>query len=103
MFNPPRTDELKKIVTIQLERVKKRLEEKKLGLELTEDAKDYLARVGYDPTFGARPLKRLIQKEFENELAKELLSGTFTEGDTIKVNYDGDKVIFTKTTQKVKI
>ena len=102
VFNPLRTDELKRIIDIQLERVTKRLEEKKLKLELTEDAKDHLARVGYDPAFGARPLKRLIQKELENELAKELLSGRFTEGDTIKVDYDGDKVLFSKISEKVK-
>jgi ATP-dependent Clp protease ATP-binding subunit ClpB len=102
VFNPLRTDELTKIVDIQVERIKKRLEEKKLKLELTDDAKEHLARVGYDPTFGARPLKRLIQKELENELARELLSGNFTEGDTIKADYDGDKVIFSKVGQKVK-
>ena len=102
VFSLLRTDELKKIVDIQLERIKKRLEEKKLKLELTEDAKDHLATVGYDPTFGARPLKRLIQKELENELAKELLSGKFTEGDIVKVDYDGDKVVFSKIAEKVK-
>ena len=80
----------------------KRLEEKKIKLELTEDAKDHLARVGYDPTFGARPLKRLIQKELENELAIELLSGRFLEGDTVKVDYDGDKLKFSKVSEKVK-
>lgn len=102
VFNLLRTDELKKIVDIQLERIKKRLEEKKLKLELTEDAKDHLATVGYDPTFGARPLKRLIQKELENELAKELLSGKFIEGDMVKVDYDGDKMVFSKVAEKVK-
>ena len=101
VFNPLRTDQLKTIVDIQLERVKKRLEDKKLKLELTNDAKDHLATVGYDPIFGARPLKRLIQKELENELAKELLSGKFTEGDTIKVDYDGEKVTFSKVAEKV--
>lgn len=102
VFNPLRIDELKKIVDIQLERVRKRLEEKKLKLELTDDAKDYLARIGYDPTFGARPLKRLIQKDLENELAKELLSGKFTEGDTIKADFDGDKIMFSKVVEKVR-
>lgn len=102
VFNPLRTFELKKIVDIQLERVKQRLEEKKLKLELTEDAKDHLAVIGYDPTFGARPLKRLIQKELENELAKELLSGKFSEGDTVKADYDGEKMIFAKVAEKVK-
>ncbi|MBI3590664.1 MAG: ATP-dependent chaperone ClpB [Candidatus Melainabacteria bacterium] len=103
VFNPLRANELKKIVDIQLERIIKRLEEKKLKLQLTDDAKDHLATVGYDPTFGARPLKRLIQKELENELARELLSGKFTEGDTVKVDYDGDKVVFSKINEKVKI
>ena len=103
VFNPLKTDELKKIVDIQLLRITKRLEDRKLKLKLTEDAKDHLARIGYDITFGARPLKRLIQKELENELAKELLSGTFTEGDTINVDYDGDKVVFSKVIQKVKV
>lgn len=102
VFNPLKTSELTKIVDIQLERIKKRLEERKIKLELTGDAKEHLARVGYDPTFGARPLKRLIQKELENELAKELLSGRFSEGDVIKVDYDGEKVVFTKLPQKVK-
>ena len=102
VFNLLRTDELKKIVDIQLELVKKRLEDRKIKFELTDDAKDYLARIGYDPTFGARPLKRLIQKELENELAKELLGGKFAEGDTIKADYDGDKVLFSKVIQKVK-
>ncbi len=103
VFNPLKTSELTKIVDIQLEHIKKRLEERKIKLELTDDAKEHLARVGYDPTFGARPLKRLIQKELENELAKELLSGRFSEGDIIKVDYDGDKVVFTKLAHKVKI
>ncbi len=102
VFNPLRADQLKQIVDIQLEKIKKRLEDKKLKLELTNDAKDHLAVVGYDPTFGARPLKRLIQKELENELAKELLKGHFSEGDTIKVDYDGDKITFFKIVEKVK-
>ena len=103
VFNPLRADELKKIVNIQIERVKQRLEERKIRLELTDDVSDYLSRIGYDPTFGARPLKRLIQKELENELAGELLSGKFIEGDTIKVDYDSEKLIFSKDTEKVKI
>ena len=102
VFNALRADELKKIVYIQLEHIKNRLLDKKIKLELTEDAIDHLARIGYDPTYGARPLKRLIQKELENELAKELLSGKFAEGDNIKVDYDGDKIVFSKVTQKVK-
>lgn len=102
VFNALRAGELKKIVDIQVQRVIQRLEEKKIKVVLTDDAKDHLATVGYDPTFGARPLKRLIQKELENELAKELLSGKFAEGDTITVDHDGDKITFSKVIKKVK-
>lgn len=102
VFSPLRADELKRIVNIQISRVRKRLEDRKLNLELTKEAEDHLAVVGYDPTFGARPLKRLIQKELENELAKELLSGVFSDGDTIKVDFDGSKIVFSKTVEKVK-
>ena len=103
VFNPLRTDQLKHIVDIQLERVEQRLQEKKIKLNLTDDAKDYLARIGYDPIYGARPLKRLIQKDLENELAKEILSGKFSEGDTIKADFDGDKIEFTKVVEKAKV
>ncbi|MBI1858160.1 MAG: ATP-dependent chaperone ClpB [Candidatus Melainabacteria bacterium] len=102
VFSPLRANEIKKIVDIQIERVKDRLSEKKLQLDLTDDAKDHLATIGYDPTFGARPLKRLIQRELENELAKELLSGKFIEGDTIKVDYDGNKLEFSKIVKSKK-
>jgi ATP-dependent Clp protease ATP-binding subunit ClpB len=102
VFSPLKTDELKKIVHIQLDRVRKRLEDRKINLELSADAEDHLARVGYDPMYGARPLKRLIQKELENQLAKELLSGKFLEGDTIKADFDGNKMVFSKVAQKVK-
>jgi ATP-dependent Clp protease ATP-binding subunit ClpB len=102
VFNPLKANDLKRIVEIQLSRVKERLEEKKIKLELTDDAKDHLVTIGYDPTFGARPLKRLIQKELENELAKELLSGKFSEGDVIKIDYDGDRLVFSKVLEKVK-
>ena len=103
VFNPLRTEQLTKIVDIQLAFISKRLEDKKLKLEITKDAKEHLARAGYDPTFGARPLKRLIQKELENELAKDILSGRFAEGDTIKADYDGDKIDFSKVIEKVKV
>ena len=103
VFSPLRTDQLTKIVDIQLSHISKRLEDKKLKFEVTTDAKEHLGRAGYDPTFGARPLKRLIQRELENELARELLSGRFVDGDTIKVDFDGEKIFFTKVAEKVKI
>ncbi len=78
-------DDIKKIVEIQLKRLQVRLAGRKLGLELDDTARDYLAREGFDPAFGARPLKRLIQKKIENPLALELLAGKFKEGDTVRV------------------
>lgn len=97
VFSPLKANELKLIVDIQIQGLKKRLEERKIQLELSEDSKDHFSRVGYDPTFGARPLKRLIQKELENELAKELIAGKYTDGDTIKVDFNNDKVVFSKS------
>ena len=81
------------IVDIQLATLRKRLEERGLSLELTQRAKEYLSREGYQPAFGARPLKRLIQREIENELALNLLDGTFSEGATIKVDAEGGALV----------
>jgi ATP-dependent Clp protease ATP-binding subunit ClpB len=63
---------------------------------VTKAAARYLAEKGYDPAFGARPLKRAIQREIENELALKLLDGTFTEGDVIEVDASDDRLIFSK-------
>jgi ATP-dependent Clp protease ATP-binding subunit ClpB len=78
------------IVRNQLERVAKRLEDKKLSLSFTDDAVEFLAEVGYDPLFGARPIKRAIQMYLENPLAKEILAGRFTEGATISADKASD-------------
>ncbi|HUT52120.1 MAG TPA: ATP-dependent chaperone ClpB [bacterium] len=75
--------EIKKIVDIQVEKLAERLKERKIGLELTEAAKDYLAKAGYDPQYGARPLKRAIQREAADPLARAILEGKFKDGDTI--------------------
>jgi ATP-dependent Clp protease ATP-binding subunit ClpB len=87
---------LKQIVDIQLARLQKRLEERRITLQVTEAAKNYLARQGYDPHYGARPLKRLIQREVETALAKRLLAGEIREGQTVQLDYDerSDKLIF---------
>jgi ATP-dependent Clp protease ATP-binding subunit ClpB len=82
--------ELVKIAEIQFAHLAKRLLERGITLVLTDRAKEWLAERGYDPAFGARPLKRLLQKEIENELARRLLSGAFGEGDTVTVNLSGD-------------
>lgn len=86
LFKPLSKLEIRKIVDIQLERVQNMLKDKEITLEVSDDAKDWLAQLGYDVTYGARPLKRVIQKYLVNPLAQELLAGNFGDGDTIKVN-----------------
>jgi ATP-dependent Clp protease ATP-binding subunit ClpB len=77
------------IVEIQLRNLRKRLEERKIALELTPAAVEALSDEGYDPQFGARPLKRVIQQRLENEIAKRMLEAAFVEGDTIRVDHAG--------------
>jgi ATP-dependent Clp protease ATP-binding subunit ClpB len=86
VFHRLSRENLRSIVDIQLTRFVKRLQDRDITLEMTDEAKDYLAEVGYDPTFGARPLKRAIQQHLENRLAEEILAGSFVAGDTIKVD-----------------
>ncbi|HVO12412.1 MAG TPA: ATP-dependent chaperone ClpB [Vicinamibacteria bacterium] len=89
-------EQLEKIVDIQLQELRKRLAERKLHLEVTPEAKVLLAERGYDPVFGARPLKRTIQRMIENPLAVEVLAGRFHEGETIVVEPSGDTLRFKK-------
>ena len=83
MFTPLGRNDIRKILTLLLKGVQKMLEKQELSLELTDNALDLLADLGYDPQFGARPMKRVLQREIINQLSKELLSGTFSKGDTI--------------------
>ncbi len=94
IFNPLSEDLLRQIVLIQVDRMKKYLREKKLDISLTEKAIEYIAMVGYDPVYGARPLKRAIQKEIMNPLAMKLLNRTFPEGATVEVDYADNSIIF---------
>lgn len=87
LFHTLNRSELRQIIIIQLKRVQKLLADQKITLELSTAAQDYLVEVGYDPVYGARPLKRAIQRELENHLATKLLENTFTEGDGIMVDY----------------
>jgi len=91
-------EQIRQIVDIQLQDLQKRLLERKLILELTPAAKAALAERGYDPVFGARPLKRTIQRMIENPLAVEVLAGRFAEGDTVVVEPDGETFRFRKAT-----
>jgi ATP-dependent Clp protease ATP-binding subunit ClpB len=81
------------IVHLQLERLRKLLAEQKLSLDVSEQAIDLLCQEGYDPTYGARPLKRVIQRLLQDPLAKAILSGQFKPGDTIYVDRDGDRLL----------
>jgi ATP-dependent Clp protease ATP-binding subunit ClpB len=86
VFHPLAREQLRQIVEIQLTRLRKRLEERKIDLELTDKARDYLAEHGYDPSFGARPLKRLIQRELETALGRKLLAGEVRDNSHVKVD-----------------
>jgi ATP-dependent Clp protease ATP-binding subunit ClpB len=94
IFRSLTREQIKEIVGIQLRSVEGRLAERKLALELTENAQELLAELGWDPTYGARPLKRAIHKSILDRLALEVLEGTFHEGDTIVVDRDGSDLVF---------
>lgn len=94
VFNPLTCEMLKSIVDIQVKRMKKYLEDKRIDIVLTDAAKEHIAEIGYDPVFGARPLKRAIQKEILNLLALKLLDGTVREGDTVEVDYREGQIAF---------
>jgi ATP-dependent Clp protease ATP-binding subunit ClpB len=88
-------------VDIQLEYLRKLLAERKIKLTLTDAAKQHLADAGYDPTFGARPLKRVIQRELQDPLAMALLQGEFLEGSAINVDYREDSIVFEQANNPV--
>jgi len=88
--------DIERIIDIQLGLIRKRLQQRKLSLELTEGAKHYIAQAGYSPVYGARPLKRVLQKQILDPLALQLLEGAFVEGDRIVIDQDEGRVIFRK-------
>jgi ATP-dependent Clp protease ATP-binding subunit ClpB len=96
VFHPLEAEHIRKIVDIQLEYLKRRLHEREIGLTLDPAARDRIAQAGFDPVYGARPLKRAIQQQLENPLAQRILRGDFGPGDTIRVTADGDTIGFTK-------
>ncbi|MGY6528302.1 MAG: ATP-dependent chaperone ClpB [Cyanobacterium sp.] len=96
IFHSLKKEELRHIVTLQLARLQSLLGEQQIKIELTPEAQDYIVNVGYDPNYGARPLKRAIQKELENPLATKILDLTFTEGDTVLVKYEDGELVFAK-------
>ncbi|MBC7189157.1 ATP-dependent Clp protease ATP-binding subunit [Candidatus Aerophobetes bacterium] len=103
VFHPLSKEEIKKIVELMLEEEKKVLSEKDIKLEVTPEAKEMIAQEGYDPDFGARPLRRAIQRLIENPLAEEILLGKFKEGDTVVVSVKDGKITFSKKKEKTKV
>ncbi|MHB8769585.1 MAG: ATP-dependent chaperone ClpB [Syntrophales bacterium] len=97
IFRSLTREDIERIIDIQLGLIRKRLAERKLTLELTEDAKDYIAHEGYSPVYGARPLKRVLQKQILDSLAMQLLEGRFGEGDHIVIGLEEGRVVFRNT------
>ncbi|HEY2937591.1 MAG TPA: AAA family ATPase, partial [Gaiellaceae bacterium] len=95
-FQPLSRQQIAEIVELQLARLRQRLAERRIELELTDAAKEALAEAGWDPTYGARPLKRAIQRQLENPLAMRLLEGDFADGDTIRVDVQDGELVFTR-------
>ncbi|WP_115023526.1 ATP-dependent chaperone ClpB [Synechococcus sp. UW69] len=92
IFHSLRREELRQIVTLQVERLRKRLADRKLELSLSEGAADWLASAGYDPVYGARPLKRAVQRELETPIAKAILAGRYREGEAIHVEMESEQI-----------
>ncbi len=102
-FKPLTKDELGHIVELQLERLRARLAERGLDLELTDEAKQVVADAGWDPAYGARPLKRAIQRMIENPLALRLLEGDFAEGDTVRVDAKDGELVFERAAPRERV
>ena len=101
IFHALNRSELRHIVKLQVQRLEKRLGDRKMSLRLADAALDFLAEVGYDPVFGARPLKRAIQRELETQIAKSILRGEFSEGDTIFVDVENERLAFKRLPAQV--
>ena len=96
VFHPLDEKQIKEIAEIQIRRLRARLTEREYGISVTDEALDYLVKTGYDPIYGARPLKRSIQQHVENPLAQEILSGKFVPGDRIEVGLKNEHIVFSK-------
>jgi ATP-dependent Clp protease ATP-binding subunit ClpB len=99
IFNSLGREHIKKIVEIQLGRLKRMLSDRKITLEVTEQAKGSIAEKGYDPVYGARPLKRVIQKLIQDPLASRILAGEYKDGDKIRIDSDGENLHFSSAGQ----
>jgi len=100
VFDQLSREQLAHIVDIRVDLLRKRLSDRHLRIVLSDAAEAYLADKGFDPAYGARPLRRLIQKEIQDRLAMELLQGNFTEGDTVEVDISPKGPVFRKAAQR---
>jgi len=96
VFHPLAKEQIRGIASIQLELLRTRLKDRELSIDISDAVIDELAAIGFDPVYGARPLKRAIQQYLENPLAQEILRGKYAPGDTIKAELEGDHVRFEK-------
>jgi len=96
IFKPLKKEHVKQIVQLMINRLEERLKDKNLKLQISDAAKEYLANKGYDPAFGARPLRRVIEKEVETPLATKLIAGEINEGDTVLIDVKDGKIIVEK-------
>ncbi|MEM8997055.1 MAG: type VI secretion system ATPase TssH, partial [Acidobacteriota bacterium] len=94
LFGPLRLEEIQQIVGLMLNDLRRRLADRRVGLELTAAAQEFVAREGYDPTYGARPLKRFLQRQLETRIGRALIAGDVTEGATLEVDLrDGELAV----------
>ena len=94
VFHPLQREQIRSIVKLQLNRLEKQLEQSQIRMHVSEAAIDHIAEEGYDPAFGARPLKRVIQREIQNPLATELLKGNIAEGGSVSIDFRDDQFVF---------
>jgi ATP-dependent Clp protease ATP-binding subunit ClpB len=100
VFHPLGTEQIRKIVDIQLAYLRKRLQERDLDIVLDDSARDLIGEAGFDPVYGARPLKRAIQQQIENPLAQHILRGEFVPGDSIQVSVQDGRLTFSRSVEK---
>ena len=92
VFLPLKLEQIRQIVDLMIDKVRVNLKERGLDIRLTDDARDKLAQEGYDPAYGARPLRRTIQRQVENQISRGILDGTFRDGDTVLIDVQDDKI-----------
>ena len=102
VFHQISREQMKDIVDIQFNRLRLRLEERHITLQLTDAARGLLAEMGYDPQFGARPLRRVIQQEVENRIARGILEGAIHDGDTVKIDAKGGRLVVEPTREQAQ-